>query len=146
MTRFRATAVIDKPVEEVFAFAADPENDPRWSSAVSKARRTSKSALGLGSRYEQVLRFVGRRLEVTFEVTGYEPNRTVEIGRFSGPLRSAVGRRTFESVPGGTRVTFIAEGRSGLFLNLVEPLVAAAGRREFRRALANLKQILEAER
>src|SRR5439155_13463473 len=94
MTRFRATAVIDKPVEEVFAFAADPENDPRWSSAVSKARRTSKSALGLGSRYEQVLRFVGRRLEVTFEGTGYDPNRTGGIGLFSGPPRSAAGRRT----------------------------------------------------
>jgi len=145
MMRFQERAVIEKPVEEVFAFAADPENDPRWSSAVAKARRTSENSFGLGSRYEQVLRFVGRRLEVTFEVTGYELNRTVEIGRFSGPLRSAVGRRTFESVPGGTRVTFIAEGKSGLFLNLLEPLVAAAGRREFRRGLANLKQILEAE-
>jgi uncharacterized protein YndB with AHSA1/START domain len=144
--RLEETAVIERRVEDVFAFAADPEHDPQWSSAVSKARRTSENSLGLGSRYEQVLRLVGRRVEITFEVTEYDPNRTLEIGRFSGSLRTAVARRTFKSVTGGTRVTLIAEGTSGLFLNLLEPLVAAAGRRELRKGLANLKQILETER
>ncbi len=92
-----------------------------------------------------MLRLLGRRLEITFEVTGFEHNRMLEIGRFSGRLRSAVGRRTFEPVPGGTRVTFSAEGTSGIFLNLLEPLVAGAARRQARRGLASLKQTLEAQ-
>jgi hypothetical protein len=140
------SAVIERPVAEVFALAADPRNDPLWASVVAEARQTSEGPLGVGTTYAQVLRLLGRRLEITFEVTGYETDRRVEIGRFSGRLRSTVGRRTFEPAPGGTRVTFAGEGTSGLFFNLLEPLVTAAAKRAARRDLANLKAVLEAGR
>ena len=139
------SAVVERPIEAVFAFAANPRNDPLWSPAVVEARQTSMGSLGIGTTFHQVLRLLGRRLEVTFEVTGFDQNRMVEIGRFSGRLRSAVGRRTFEPVPGGTRVTFGGEGASGLFLNLLEPLVAGAARRQARTSLESLKQTLEAQ-
>ena len=32
--RFEATTVIDRPIEEVFAFLADGENDPKFSPRV----------------------------------------------------------------------------------------------------------------
>jgi Polyketide cyclase / dehydrase and lipid transport len=139
------SGVIERPVEAVFALAANPQNDPLWSPVVAEARQTSLGSLGIGTTFQQVLRLLGRRLEITFEVTGFEQNRMVEIGRFSGRLRSAVGRRTFEPIPGGTRVTFGGQGPSGLFLNLLEPLVAGAARRQARRSLASLKQTLEAQ-
>ncbi len=145
MEWFQESAVIEKPVEEVFAFAANPQNDPLWSSAVAEARQTSEGPLGLGTTFDQVLRLLGRRLEIAFEVTGFEPNTLLEIGRFSGRLRSAVGRRRFEAVPAGTRVTFSGEGTSGLFFNLLEPLVAAAAKRQARTGLASLKDVLEAQ-
>lgn len=144
MIRFEESAVIERPVADVFALAADPTNDPLWASAVAEARQTSEGPLRVGTTFEQVLRLLGRRLEIRFEVTEYEPNRTLHIGRFSGRLRSAVGQRTFEPASAGTRVTFAAEGASGLFLNLLEPLVTAAARRAVRRDLANLKAVLEA--
>lgn len=140
------SAVIARPLAEVFALAADPANDLLWASTVAEARQTSEGPLGVGTTYAQVLRLLGRRLEITFEVTGYEPNRLLQIGRFSGRLRSAVGRRTFESAQGGTRVTFAGEGTSGMFLNLLEPLVNAAARRGATRDLAKLKALLEAGR
>jgi hypothetical protein len=143
MKRFSESAVIEKPVEAVFALAANPQNDPLWSPAVGEARQTSLGSLGIGTTFQQVLRLLGRRLEIAFEVTGFEPNRLLEIGHFSGHLRSAVGRRTFEPVQGGTRVTFSGQGTSGLFLNLIEPLVAGAARRQARTGLARLKQTLE---
>ena len=145
MEWFQESAVIEKPVEEVFAFAANPQNDPLWSSAVAEARQISEGPLGLGTTFDQVLRLLGRRLEIAFEVTGFEPNTLLEIGRFSGRLRSAVGRRRFEAVPAGTRVTFSGEGTSGLFFNLLEPLVAAAAKRQARTGLASLKDVLEAQ-
>jgi hypothetical protein len=145
MKPFNESAVIGKPIEAVFAFAANPQNDPLWSPAVAEARQTSLGTLGIGTTFQQVLRLLGRRLEITFAVTGFEQNRMLEIGRFSGHLRSAVGRRTFEPAPGGTRVTFSGEGTSGLFLNLLEPLVTAAARRHARRSLASLKQTVEAQ-
>jgi hypothetical protein len=123
--KVEASAVIARPPDEVFALAADPTNDPLWASTVAEARQTSEGPIGVGTTYAQVLRLLRRRLEITFEVTGYEPNRLLEIGHFSGRLRSAVGRRTFEPAPGGTRVTFAGEGTSGLFLNLLEPCKAS---------------------
>ena len=145
MEWFQVSAVIEKPVEEVFAFAAHPQNDPLWSSAVAEARQTSEGSLGIGTTFDQVLRLLGRQLEIAFEVTGFEPNELLEIGRFSGRLRSAFGRRRFEAVPAGTRVTFSGEGTSGLFFNLIEPLVAAAAKRQARAGLASLKDVLEAQ-
>jgi len=136
--------VIGRPVDYVFAFAADPKKDPLWASAVAESSQISEGPLGIGTRFTQALRLLGRRLEITFEVTEYEPNRSLQIGRFSGRLRSAVGRRTFEPAPAGTRVTFAGEGGSGLFLNLLEPLVTAAAKRAASRDLANLKAVLEA--
>jgi len=145
MKPFTETAVIEKPIDAVFAFAANPQNDPLWSAAVAEARQTSIGSLGIGTTFQQMLRLLGRRLEITFAVTGFEQNRLLEIGRFSGRPRTAVGRRTFEPAPGGTRVSFSGEGTSGLFLNLLEPLVATAARRQARRNLARLKQTLEAQ-
>lgn len=144
--RLEESAVIERPVPEVFAFAADPKNDPLWASVVAEARQTSEGPLGVGTTFAQVLRLLGRRIEITFEVTEYEPNRRLQIGRFSGRLRSAVGRRTFEPAQRGTRVTFAGEGTSGMFLNLLEPLVNAAAKRGATRDLANLKALLEAGR
>lgn len=141
--RVEASTVIRRPIADVFAFAADPSKDPLWAAVVAQASQVSDGPLGIGTRFEQVLRLLGRRLEITFEVTEYEPDRRLHIGRFSGRLRSAVGRRTFEAVPDGTRVTFAGEGGSGLFLNVVEPLVSAAARRAVRRDLASLKALLE---
>jgi len=34
--------VIERPVADVFAFAADPKDDPLWASAVAEARQTSE--------------------------------------------------------------------------------------------------------
>jgi carbon monoxide dehydrogenase subunit G len=34
--RFEGSAVIDRPIEEVFAFLADGENDPKFSPGSSK--------------------------------------------------------------------------------------------------------------
>jgi hypothetical protein len=141
--KVEASAVIERPLDEFFALAADPKNDPLWASAIAEARQTSEGPLAVGTTYEQVLRLLGRRLKITFDVTEYEQNRRLHIGHFSGRLRSVAGRRTFEAVPGGTRVTFAGEGTSGLFLNLLEPLMNAAAGRAVTRDLANLKAILE---
>jgi uncharacterized protein YndB with AHSA1/START domain len=144
MRRLEESVVIERPIEEVFLVAGDPENDPRWAPTVTEVRKTSDGPLGLGTTYEHVIRLLGRRIEISFEVTDYEPNRALEIGRFSGPFRGAVGRRTLEPVERGTRVTFAAQGTSGLFFNLLEPLVVAAIRRQFTRSVVRLKHVLEA--
>ena len=59
MIRFEESAVIERPVADVFALAADPTNDPLWASAVAEASQTSEGPLGVGTTFEQVLRLLG---------------------------------------------------------------------------------------
>ena len=40
--RFEATVVIDRPIEEVFAFLADGENDPKFSPRVQEIAKTTR--------------------------------------------------------------------------------------------------------
>ena len=46
--RFEATVVIDRPIEEVFAFLADGENDPKFSPRVLEIAKTTMGA-GVGT-------------------------------------------------------------------------------------------------
>src|SRR5215208_1276216 len=54
------SVVIERPLEEVFAFLADPENDAQWTPMVTETRKTSEGPLGVGTRYEQSGHFLGR--------------------------------------------------------------------------------------
>lgn len=146
MKRFAESAIVGRPPHEVFALAGDPQNDGQWSSSVLAARLTSPRPLGVGTTFEQTLRFLGRRLEIAGVVTEYEPDRKLVYEPTSGsmPVKYTRGARMFEEVEGGTRVTFVAEGRSGFFFNLAEPLVTWAARRAMRAGLSSLKKTLEA--
>jgi uncharacterized membrane protein len=141
MARFEHSVVISRPLEDVFAFAANPVNDPQWSSAVD-VTQVSAGPLVIGTEFQQVGRFLGRRVELSLQVTAYDPNQRLRLKTTSGPIRFA-GTRRFEPVTGGTRVTFTGDGETGGFFKLVEPLVIPMARRQLRVDLANLKRVVE---
>lgn len=106
MAEFEQSVVINRPVEEVFAFVSDLENDPPWTAA-EEIRQTSQGPIRIGTTFRQCDRFLGRRLNLTLEVTGFEPNRSIGLTTTSGPL-SFTGTRIVEPVGNdATRVTFV---------------------------------------
>ncbi len=109
------SVVIERPSEEVFAFVANRENDALWAPVVTETHKTSEGPLVIGTTYEQSGRFLGRNLEMLFEVTEYEPNRKVGLRLItSGPLR-ATSLCGVKAVSGGTRVTLTGEAQAGGF-------------------------------
>jgi hypothetical protein len=136
--------VINRPLEEVFAFVSDLENDPPWSGA-AEMRRTSPGPVGIGTTFQQRDRLLGRRLELTLRVVGYEPNRKITLTTASERL-SFSGTRMVEPVgQDATRVTFVGGGRAGGVWKLAEPLLAAGGGRRLRTQLGRLKRLLESQ-
>jgi hypothetical protein len=138
--------VIHRAAGDVFAVVADPGGDARWAPAVVEARRTP-GPLAVGTRFEQTVRLAGRRLRISGVLTEYDDGRGIAIAPaedYDGPLEFSAGWRTVEPVREGARVTFRAEGRSGLFGGRLEPLVRWAVRRALRRGLRDLKRVLEA--
>ncbi len=145
MIKIETSVVINRPIDEVFEFMANSENDPQWQSGAQEVMKTSEGPTGVGTTYTTVSRFLGRRLEATVEYTAYEPNKRVAIKATSGPIPFQ-SETTFEpAAGGGTKVTNNGEGDAGGFFKLAEPLVARMLKRQFDTDTANLKDLLEAQ-
>ena len=76
--------MIDRPIEEVFAFIHDPRNDAsRQTTLIESAQVDDEEPYGVGTQIRERRRFLGMQVEMTKEITEYEP---------SGPLRSRWSR------------------------------------------------------
>ena len=98
----------------------------------------------MGTTFSDVVKFLGRRIESIWEITAYEANRKVSFKSTSSPI-PAKGGYTYESVAGGTKVTFGGEVEPGGFFKLAKPIIALEGKREWKSSLANVKDLLEAQ-
>lgn len=78
---------IHRPVEIVAAFAADPTNVPKWYVKIESVDWKTQPPLVVGSRIEFVARFLGRRLQYTYEVVEYEPAARLVMRTAEGPFR-----------------------------------------------------------
>jgi len=106
MPRARREVAIARPVHDVFAFVADGENDVKWRAAVTDVERLSGDGPGLGARYKQGVKGpMGRRVAADYEVTDFEPDRSLAFRVSQGPVRPE-GRYTTEPDGDGTKLTF----------------------------------------
>jgi uncharacterized membrane protein len=144
MVKVENSIVINRPLEEVFAFVSNFENNPKWSTAFLEAQKTSEGPIGVGTTWRFVQRFLGQRIEGEVELTEYEPNRKFAGKSKSGPIPAEV-RQTFEPVEGGTQISFVLEAEAGGFFKLAEPLVARMAKRQNESDFANLKDLMEAQ-
>jgi uncharacterized membrane protein len=137
---------INRPLQEVFDYVANPENLPEWSGLVQEVRKeTQGSLMEEGARFTTVAKFLGRRFETPFEVSVHEPPRRHTDRSVGGPFPQEY-THIFEEVAGsGTRLTQVSEGEPGGFFRLAGPLLEMAGRRQFRADLDTLKDLLEAQ-
>ena len=145
MARIEASVVINRPIEEVFAYMIDFEKTDQWSAQVVETKKTSEGPVGVGTRFVAVARVLGRRIEDTVEVTEYEPNSKYSLKHAAGPISIEKDEFTFESVAGGIKVTHVFEMETGGFFRLAEPLVARMIRRQSETDFAHLKDLLEAQ-
>jgi uncharacterized membrane protein len=143
--RVEESVEIDRPVEEVFSYAADPEHFPEWSGIILEAHKEKPGPIAQGDRFTTVSKFLGRRFETPFEVTAHEHNRRHSHRSTGGPLVQEYTSTFEETAGGGTRMTQLVEGEPGGFFRLAGALLERAGRRQFRADLETLKDLLEAQ-
>jgi hypothetical protein len=70
---FSGSAVIDRPIDEVFAFLADGTNDPRFSPRVQEIHKTTDGPVGAGTVFESTVKDAGMTTRRRFELTAVEP-------------------------------------------------------------------------
>ena len=138
------SVVIEQPIEKVFAYLADAEKNPIWQAGVIEVEKITEGDIGQGTIIREVRKFLGQRIDATYEITEYELNSKLTSKTTSGPIQVTLST-TFETVEGGTRVSIVSEGETGGFFKLAEPIVTRIIERQFKTDLSSLKDILEAQ-
>jgi uncharacterized membrane protein len=135
---------IDRPPEVVWEYMENAEHNPEWLSNMQSARWTSEPPIAVGSRYEQVARFLGKEVRTSFEVTALDPGRSITISSLPGSSFPIKIKRQVEPLGDSrSRVREIAGGDAGGFYRVAEPLLRAIVARNITRAYGRLKQLLE---
>src|SRR6266508_4854187 len=138
MSPIVSTIEIDRPPEEVFAYATDPTRFAEWQHDVVRAQLVEGGPTAVGSRFTTTRRLGGAERTMTQEITQLDHPRSWAAQGVDGPFRAAA-TVTVEPLSGGarSRVTFTLDfhGR-GLAVPL-QPLLQVPV------ALRHLKERLE---
>jgi uncharacterized membrane protein len=143
MTRAELSTFIDRPPDEVFAFVADPANNPKWRSYVESSGWSDDGPMRVGRRGYQTSKIMGRRMSVEAEIVEWDPPHRVTWQTLQGgaTVRSWV---TVRPEGTGSMVTGGAEGEiNGIIGKLITPLAARVMVSQARTSLVKLKAALE---
>src|SRR5215217_3202701 len=128
--RFDVTTVIDRPIEEVFAFLADGENDPKFSPRVLEIAKTTDGPPGVGTVYKSTVKDAGMTTKREFELTEFEaPTRIRWAERSKNMVTAPEGGYDLTPEGGGTRLRIynVLEGHG--FGKLIAPLALRQARK-----------------
>lgn len=132
---------IMRPVEQVFIYVAELENNPRWMP-VQSVQRLSDGALKKGFRYKQQFRLMGAEYEMDCVVTAFELHKKIAF-EYDAPVFVWRGHYLFDDLPNGTRLSAKGNITLGGPLKIGEPMFAPKIRKLINDTAPKLKQILE---
>lgn len=134
---------IDRPIHVVASYAADPSNAPTWYSNIEAVRWETDPPVQLGTKVEFAVRFLGQRLEYTYEVVELVPDDCLVMRTAQGPFPMETTYVWRSMGPETTHMTLRNRGEPSGFFQLAAPVMATAVRRANRKDLALLKRTLE---
>ena len=123
---------------------AAAELDGCANANISAVEWKSPPPAQVGSRVAFVARFLGRRLEYTYELAEVVPGERLVMRTLQGPFPMETTYLWTATADGSTQMTLRNRGTPAGFSKLVAPFMAQAMRRANRKDLAKLKSILEA--
>lgn len=124
------TIAIDRPVEVVFDFLADGENDKRFSRRILEIEKTTDGPVGVGTVYRSRARDFGRTASHEFEIIQFErPSRIRWRELSKGPIVVSDGGYELRAQGRSTELTFHGDleghGIGKLLLGVVSSRVRA---------------------
>ncbi|WP_454697349.1 SRPBCC family protein [Arthrobacter humicola] len=138
-------AVIRRPSEAVYDFAANPDNAPAWYGNIKAVNWETAPPLAVGSKVAFKAQFLGRTLEYVYEFTELDPGRTLVMRTAQGPFPMQT-TYTWSAADGGfTRMTLRNTGTPAGFSAVAGFVMAPMMRRAMRKDLAKLKSLLEGD-
>jgi carbon monoxide dehydrogenase subunit G len=144
--QFEGTVEIDRPVEEVFAFLADGENDPKFSPRVREIAKTTEGPTAVGTVYQSTVKDAGLTTQREFKITEFKPSSKIRWTEISKNMVTAKeGGYDLESTADGKtklRVFNVLEGHG--FGKLIAGLALSAARKDADAFAHRIKAAVEA--
>jgi hypothetical protein len=141
MLKFAADLLVNRPVEQVFAWLTDAENQGKFDKSSLKMEALTPGPWQAGTQFRELRDLGGRKTEVLSEVAELEPNRRFVIRSKTGP--EWLGIWLFEPQEQGTRLRWTGQMRMKGIGRLLEPLIGRPMRAQIERQFAQLPAILE---
>jgi uncharacterized membrane protein len=131
---------IERPREEVAAYAVDWHNDTEWIGALNEVKLVQDEPLQVA----RVAGFLGKRIEYVNEVVEHEPGRRLVMRSVKAPFPMTVTYEFEDGADGGSVMRIRTQGDASGFYRVAGPLLARSVKRGLERDLATLKERLEA--
>lgn len=137
---------VDAAPGAVWEVVADFSRNPEWQQGMRSCTWLTGPPVEVGSRYQQVAVFLGRRITTTFEVVELERHDdgggriTIDSRKSTFPLTIT---RQVTGLPTGTRVTADVAGRPSGVMGLLGPLMARLVKRAVDGDYGRLKALVE---
>ncbi|MFF4562207.1 SRPBCC family protein [Streptomyces sp. NPDC001435] len=145
--QFEAEVEIDRPIEHVFEFLADGENDPKFSPRVLAIKKTTGGPTSVGTVYRSVVKDAGMKTRREFRITTYSPPTRIRWEETSKNLiTGAEGGYDLTPLPDGhtqLRVYNVLEGHG--VGKLLEGIAVGAARKDADAFARRIKTAVEAD-
>jgi hypothetical protein len=145
MPGFEGTAVVERPIEEVFDFLAAGTNDPKFSPRVLEIAKLTDGPVGVGTVFKSTVNDAGMKTDREFEITEFErPTRLRWTERSKNQITVPTGG--YDLAPDGarTRVTIRNEFEGHGFGKVILPLALRSARKGADQFAQSIKSAVEA--
>ncbi|MBH0174277.1 SRPBCC family protein [Fictibacillus sp. 23RED33] len=143
MVDVRTEISINRPIDVVAHYAADPYHAPQWYDNIKAIEWVTMKPLQLGSKMAFIAYFLGRKLEYVYEVTDYVPGKKLVMTTANGPFPMQTTYTWNTENVGVTKMTLQNKGVPTGFSKMVTPFMSFMMKKANKKDLLKIKQILE---
>lgn len=136
------SALIDRPVSNVFAFVSNPNNMAKWNSAVVSIQQVTPGEVGIGTKFKTIGEAMGRKLEGELQVQAYEPDTKCGFQLQAGPMQMNL-TMLFKTVGTGTKLSLNVQGNPAGVFKLAEGVMTGQVKSLMEGNFTRLKSVLE---
>ncbi|NUM79951.1 SRPBCC family protein [bacterium] len=143
MLNVQTEIIINRSIEDVAAYAADPDHTPEWYVNIKSVEWKTPKPLVIGSQVNFTSYFLGRKLVYTYEFVEFVPNQKLVMRTAEGPFPMETTYTWIALDTARTKMILQNKGTPGGFSKLFAPFMGILVRRANNNDLKRLKKNLE---
>jgi|SRR4051812_12242510 carbon monoxide dehydrogenase subunit G len=142
---FSATTTINRPIDQVFAFLADGQNDRKFSPRVQQITKTTEGPTGVGTVYSSTVKDAGMTSNREFKLTEFDQPTKIRWTELSkNSITVPEGGYDLEADGEATKMTIFNNFEGHGFGKVILPLATRAAKKDADAFAGRIKAAVEA--